>query len=237
MSKSDIKLHYYQQALIKKLTLCGQGQRFNCLLIDGLESEHMNYHLKKLLNLGLIEKKEELYRLTDQGKDFANLLDDSLSTTEKQPKTSIIIRGVRKNSKGEVEELFNRRLRQPYYGKVGRLTGKVHFGETLKKAAARELYEETGLKAKSFVLEEVYRKMRKRDDGIFVQDVIFFIFFVTRFSGKLIAKTTFQENFWVPQKELRNKKKYDLYDDFRFDFSPTPKPLTIRENLGIAEGF
>jgi 8-oxo-dGTP pyrophosphatase MutT (NUDIX family) len=128
-------------------------------------------------------------------------------------------------------------LRQPYYGKVGRLTGKVHFGEALKEAAARELYEETGLRAKTFTLEEIYRKIRKREDGTFVQDVVFFIFFVTNFSGKLIAKTPFQENFWATEKNLRNKKKYDLYDDFRFDFSSKPKRLTIRENIAIAEGF
>lgn len=237
MKGIDIKLHYYQKALVKKLTLTPKGKRFNDLIIRGLESEHMNYHLKKLVEIGFVEKSEELYILTDSGKDYSNLLDDGMTVTEKQPKTSIIIWGVRKNSKGEVEHLLNKRLRQPYYGKVGRITGKVLFGETLQDAAKRELYEETGLTAKSFVLERVYRKMRKREDGVFVQDVVFYIFFVTGFSGKLIRKTPFQENFWTSEQKLYKSKKYDLYDDFEIDQRLKPNPLTLTENVGIAEGF
>lgn len=239
MASTEVKLHYYQKALVKKLTLAKSGKRFNQLIIHGLESEHMNYHLKKLLEIGFVSKLEENYLLTDKGKDYSNLLDDGLAVTEKQPKTSIIIWGVRKNPKGEVEHLLNRRLRQPYYGKVGRITGKVLFGETLRQAAERELYEETGLKAKKFTLEEIYRKLRKREDGVFVQDVIFYIFFVTGFSGNLIAKTPFQENFWATKKEIygKNKKRYDLYDDFVMDERMKPKRLVTREDVGIAEGF
>lgn len=237
MSSKDIKLHYYQKALVKKLTLTPKGKRFNELLIKGLESEHMNYHLKKLNEIGFVEKSAEIYVLTDLGKDYSNLLDDGMTVTEKQPKTSIIIWGVRKNKKGEVEHLLNRRLRQPYYGKVGRITGKVLFGETLKDAAKRELYEETGLTARSFVLERVYRKMRKREDGEFVQDVVFYIFFVTGFSGKLIRKTKFQENFWISEKKLYKSKKYDLYDDFEIDKRLKPDSLTLTESVALAEGF
>ena len=236
-SATEIKLHYYQKSLIKKLTLSNIGKRFNSLQIKGMESEHMNYHLKKLVEVGYIEKSNDLYLLTNRGKDYSNLMDDGMTTTEKQPKTSVIIWGVRKNEKGEVEQLVNRRLRQPYFGKVGRITGKVLFGETLEDAAKRELYEETGLTAKSFVLEEIYRKMRRREDDVFVQDVIFYIFFVTGFSGKLIKKTSYQENFWVTKKDLREADRYDLYDDFKLDFRVKPKPLKFIENVDLAEGF
>lgn len=237
MKSSDIKLHYYQKTLIKKLTLTKTGKRFNDLIIRGMESEHMNYHLKKLLEIGFVKRDNDIYLLTDLGKDYSNLLDDGLSITEKQPKTSIIIRGTRKNLKGEVEQLFNRRLRHPYYGKVGRITGKVLFGETLRQAAERELYEETGLKAKNYILEKIYKKMRKNEQGIFIQDVIFYIFFVTDFTGDLIKKTPMQENFWMTEKELRNPKKYDLYDDFEFDFHDSPKELNYVESIDRASGF
>ena len=238
MASTEIKLHYYQKALVKKLTLSKEGKRFNELIIRGLESEHMNYHLKQLVELGFVGKLDENYILTDLGKDYSNLLDDGLAITEKQPKTSIIIHGVRKNKKGQIEHLLNRRLRQPYHGKVGHITGKVLFGETLKEAAARELYEETGLTAKNFILEKVYRKMRKREDDIFVQDVIFYVFFVTEFSGSLIKKTSFQENFWATKEEVSsNIRKYDVYDDFSLEDRLKPKKLVVTENVGIAEGF
>src|SRR3972149_9901532 len=96
MNNLNFSLHYYQKAILKKLTV-SKGIRFNSLIIKGLESEHMNYHLKKLLAFGFVEKRKNLYFLTDQGKDYTNLLDDQVEIVEKQPKTSITIRGARKN--------------------------------------------------------------------------------------------------------------------------------------------
>ena len=59
----NIKLHFYQKELIKKL-VTRPTLRFNELLIEELESEHMNYHLKQLINIGFVEKKKGKYNLT-----------------------------------------------------------------------------------------------------------------------------------------------------------------------------
>jgi ADP-ribose pyrophosphatase YjhB (NUDIX family) len=237
MQNTNIILHQYQKDLLRKLTLT-KSLHFNELLLSGLESEHMNYHLKKLVEIGFVIKVNGAYRLTDSGKDYSNLMDDLVTDVEKQPKCSIIIRGVRKNVKtGKIEHLLMKRLRQPYFGKVGRLTGKVHFGETFKQAAERELFEETGLKATSFHLEEIYRKIRKREDGHFVQDVIFYIFLVTGFSGTIVKRTPLQENFWITKKELSKRNDLDPYDDLVLHDTLIPKGLVLEENMGIADGF
>jgi ADP-ribose pyrophosphatase YjhB (NUDIX family) len=222
--------------ILKRLTM-QPNLRFNQIEVKGLESEHMNYHLKQLLMLKLVNKREDgSYELTDSGKDYTNLLDDDVQIIEKQPKTSIIIRGVRKNSEtGKIEHLMNKRLKHPYFGKVGRITGKVRFGETFEEAASRELFEETGLSAKSFVLEEVYRKMRKREDGEFVQDVVFYIFNVRDFEGALIEKSDIQENFWDTTENL--KKRDDTYDDLDVEDRLEPLELKIKEHVALAEGF
>ncbi|MCB9790464.1 NUDIX hydrolase [Candidatus Nomurabacteria bacterium] len=155
---------------------------------------------------------------------------------EKQPKTSVIVRAVRRNSEtGELEHLVCRRLRQPYFGKVGRITGKVRFGETFEEAAARELVEETGLEAGKLTLEEIYRKMRKREDGVFVQDVIFYIFFASELQGELIKKTDTQENLWGTKESIL--KNCDIYDDLVLDDLADPKKLKFTCSVDFADGF
>ncbi len=235
MHNTSIKLHLYQQKIVKALTL-QPTLRFNDLLIEGLESEHMNYHLKKLIELGLVEKVQEGYALTDSGKDYSNLLDDNIEIIEKQPKASVLIRAVRYNEeKGEIEHLLNRRLRHPYFGKVGRLTGKIRFGETLEEAVKRELFEEAGLHCERVVLEEVYRKMRKREE--FVQDVFFYTCHVTGFSGTLIEKTLYQENFWITPREIAIRTDLDMHESLELNDSLEPRVLRFVESVGVAEGF
>lgn len=176
--------------------------------------------------------------MSDQGKDYVNALDDGLTEVEKQQKISVRIWGVRQNPQtGAVEHLLSRRLRQPYLGKVGRIGGKVRFGETLQQAAERELFEETGLIANSYVLERVYHKLRYREDDVFVQDTLFFIFFVTDFVGELIAQTDSEENFWFPVKDYETAK-LDVFDDFEINDRLEPlTPLRFSESSELVTGY
>lgn len=235
MQQIEHKLHEWQIAILGRL-VSQPTLRFNQLLLDGLTSEHMNYHLQKLVEAGLVVKANDGYGLTDKGKDFTNLMDDGVELIEKQPKTSVIIRGVRANAQGQIEHLVTRRLRQPYLGKVGRIGGKVRFGETLEQAAARELFEETGLTTKVMKLQEVYHKVRHREDGTFVQDVIFYIFFCKDFAGDFIVKTPHQENMWLTKAEVFGGD-YDVFDDLELFDELEPQPLNFTESVGIAIGY
>ena len=55
MNNLNIKLHEYQKTILGKLSN-SVDLKFNEFLIEGLESEHMNYHLKKLLELEFLRK-------------------------------------------------------------------------------------------------------------------------------------------------------------------------------------
>ena len=235
MNNINIKLHRYQQQILKKLTLSDTVCKFNDLLIEGLESEHMNYHLKKLLDYRLVEKRDEGYTLTDEGKDYSNLLDDNIEIIEKQPKTSIIIQAVRKNKDGKIEHLLSKRKRQPYYGKVGRITGKVRYGEKIVEAAKRELLEETGLTAESFELKNIYHKLRHREDGTYVQDVIFYIFLVKDLSGNFLEETDSQINMWKTREEVFAEE--DTYADLVLSDNIDVDELEFTESVDIAKGF
>jgi len=107
MNNVNVKLHLYQRKLLQKMAV-RERSRFNELLIEGLESEHMNYHLKQLMEVGFVVKEDIYYVMTDEGKDYSNLLDEERDIVEKQPKISVIIRGVRKNKQGEMEHLLNK---------------------------------------------------------------------------------------------------------------------------------
>jgi len=228
------KIHKYQKEILKKLAL-NPSLNFNSLLIEGLESEHMNYHLQKLVKMEWVTKKDDKYTLTDLGKDYINSTDDDVITVEKLPKVSVIVNAMRENPEGETEYLLNRRLKQPYYGKVGRMGGKVRFGESVLEAAKRELKEESGLEAKEWFLYEIYRKMRHRKNGEFVQDVIFYLYKATDLVGDLIEKSELQENFWVTEEGARDN--LDLYDDMEFVDEMDFETLNYRESVGTADGY
>lgn len=231
------QLHELQKTILRTLAF-QKSARFNELLIENLESEHMNYHLKRLIEMGLVAKHEEKYLLTDYGKDYSNLMNDDLTEIEKQPKTSVLLRIVRKNEQtGEIEHLLCRRLRQPYFGKVGRLSGKVRFGESLYDAARRELKEETGLDANVVEIEEIYHKIRYRENNEVVQDVIFYTCFVTETTGELVEKLPYQENFWVSAKRLENDKNIDPFEGLILDDNLAAKKLSLIESIGVAQGY
>lgn len=228
-------IHEIQLIILRQLAVT-PTKRFNELLVKKYESEHMNYHLQQLMVKGYVTKKDLHYTLTDSGKDFTNLLDDDMQKVEKQPKTGVIIRAARKNPRiGILEDLLCKRLRQPYYGKVGRIGGKVQFGEKLEEAARRELHEESGLYAAKVTLEQIYHKVRHRKDGTCVQDVLFYIFFAEDLSGTLITHNQYQENFWVTQSDVL--KNMDPYDDLEFSDTLEPRHLTFVEEVLEAEGY
>jgi len=107
-----------------------------------LTSDHFNFHIKKLVETGLVEKDSAQYRLTRRGKEYANRMDTDENEIEKQPKVSVALI-VERHTDGKREFLAQQRLKQPYYGFWGRLGGKVRWGESFEEAAKRELKEET----------------------------------------------------------------------------------------------
>lgn len=208
--------------------------RFSDLHDHDITSEHFTYHLRQLIEKGFITKRVHKYYLTNKGKDYVGILDEKDLNEEKNPKVSVLVYVRRKNKEEKDEYLMQKRLKHPYYGKVGNLTGKVRFGETFEQAARRELKEETGLEA-NFKLRHIYHKIRFDKDNTPLQDSVFAVFLASNPKGKLINPKD-AKWFWITLADLYKRK--DLFDDIKDNFE---KVLSGRckfvEDVQIAKGY
>jgi ADP-ribose pyrophosphatase YjhB (NUDIX family)/predicted transcriptional regulator len=181
---------------------------FTDLNPQNVSTDHFNFHVKRLLELGLIQKNESgLYSLTTTGKEFANRLDtDSKKiVVERQAKIGVLIGCVRGD-----HYLIQQRLKQPFYGYHGFVTGKVKWGETVLETAARELEEETGLSAE-IELVGVEHKMDYDQDNNLLEDKYFYVCRATNPKGNLIESFEGGKNLWVAEKDLTTLP--DVFDD------------------------
>jgi len=156
----------------------------------------------------LIEKSGNLYNLTIEGKMYVATLDEADMQTEKLPKVSIALFPERINENGELEVLLSRRLKNPNYGKVVGIGGKVRFGETFIETAKREFMEETGLQG-DFHQKSIVRKIGFIEgDGKHktVLDIVFILFLVDNIQGDLKTEIADQENFWSKASDIESIK-------------------------------
>ena len=211
LRKQDI--HPIQGEILKSLLFVPEA-RFSELNIQNIGTDHFTFHIKRLIDLGLIEKNEEgLYRLTITGKEFANRFDvDGRDVAiEKQAKISVLIACV--TGKGEnAKYLVYQRLKQPYYGMHGFMTGKIKWGETIFEAACRELNEETNLEA-DLSLAAVKHKMEYAEDGKLLEDKYFYLIRGENPRGELLTDFKGGKNMWLTEKGILELP--DLFDDVR----------------------
>ena len=196
--------------------------RFSDLNSTGASSDHFAFHVRRLTELGLVEKREDgMYALTNTGKEFANRFDtDSEKVAfERQAKIGVLLVCARGEG-SEKEYLIQQRLKQPYYGYYGFPTGKVKWGETILETAARELAEETGLVAQ-LTLMDIKHKMDYDEKGALLEDKYFYVVRVEHAKGGLTEKFEGGANTWLTRDAIA--KLPTLFDG-------------VDETLGIAGG-
>ncbi|OGG17716.1 hypothetical protein A2721_00545 [Candidatus Gottesmanbacteria bacterium RIFCSPHIGHO2_01_FULL_47_48] len=198
--------HQVQLSILRELLFRPQA-RFTELNKTGLTSDHFTFHLKHLMEKGLVEKRDEVYQLTPYGLDVAGRLDIKTMKFVAQPKVGVAICVTRKNG-GGTEVLIGRRLKDPHKGKAGMFYAeKVRLGESLFDTAARCLENEVGVKAQ-FKFAGTLHLTRVQESEI-VQDVIFTCFRATIISGEVEPTTNESQNFWV-----KYEKASELTDGF-----------------------
>ena len=201
----EASAHAAQMKILRHLLLSPSAGFAELQKQTELTSDHANFHIKKLLEVGYIEKNaDDKYTLTRTGKEYSNRMDTDDNVIEKQPKISVAL--IIENDKGEF--LAQQRLKQPYYGFWGRPTGKIRWGETMLEAAERELMEETGLTADLSVAGFYHKMDYEKETGDLLEDKIFVLIYGTDPKGQLIVDDEGHHNEWLTDNELHERGKY-----------------------------
>lgn len=209
----EVKIHDAQTSILRELLFVPEATYAELQKPTGLSSDHFNFHIGRLVDLKLVEKKERgRYRLAHKGKEYANKLDTDNKTIERQPKVAVLL-AVERELDGKMQLLFQQRTKNPYFGYWGFPSGKMRWGETITQTAARELEEETGFAA-DYRIAGVYHEhayLEGEDEA--VEDKVFFVVHCTNASGELIDKFEGGVNKWMTVDEARLlEKRYTSFE-------------------------
>jgi ADP-ribose pyrophosphatase YjhB (NUDIX family) len=211
----EAEAHVAQMSILRKL-LIGRTASFSDLAhATQLTSDHTNFHIKKLVVASMIEHVPQTYgqyRLTRKGKEYANRMDTDELVIEKQPKLVVDI-GIERDGKF----LFQERRKQPYYGYWGFPTGKIRWGETILQAAARELFEETGLTA-TLRIVGTHHKLDYDEHSVMLEDKYLILVHGVNPQGELTVETETHINHWLTPDEYRklDKRFGDIDETLKF---------------------
>jgi len=231
------KTHKTQMKILKEL-LFKPNATFTDLNTSDLTSDHFSYHIKLLLEHNYIIKNDAgTYTLTDKGKEFANTMDTEKIKIEKQPKVAVFI--IPEKKIDEIPHvLIQKRLKEPYFGHQGFMSGKVQFGEPIHEAAKRELKEETGLSG-NLVFKGIFHDIIYSKQDKLLEDKLFHIFIAQDCKGRLLKKFEGGENYWIKKKDFATlENKYyneDEIFEFAFKFTNNPEEFYMEKTYHISE--
>lgn len=190
----DINVHKFQISILRELLFHPEA-RFRDLKKVDISNDHFSFHLNQLIKEGLVIKNNGKYSLTPVGKEFANRMDTDTLTFVRQAKIAIAIHATRTVG-GKIQYLVHKRLKEPFFGWYGSISGKVNWGEVPLDAARREMQEETGLTG-DFELKGIVHYHHIHSDGTFLEDKYFWVYHVTNVQGEFKAKVHEGENIWM----------------------------------------
>ena len=212
---TEIQIHEAQAKILRTLLFKTEA-RFRDLNVTKLTTDHFTFHLKQLIETGIIEKtKKGTYKLTAKGKEFANRFDTEKIALERQAKIAVLVIAI-KRFHNKTKYLTQQRLKHPYFGYRGFVTGKIRWGEKVLETAARELKEEAGLEG-NLEFIGIEHKMDYDLEGKMLEDKYFYIVKATQVLGKLVEKFEGGKNTWLTEKEITSDPKV---------FEDVPKIIT-----------
>lgn len=171
-----------------------------------LESDVFKFHVRYLVEQGVISKSADgRYALTAIGKEIANNLNESAQKQLKQPKVSLLLVISRQTPHG-TEYMMQKRLRHPFYGYWGLLSGPAQWGDDFTTTAAHELHKQAGLTAdlqvRTFLRQRDYTPAHE-----LLEDKLFVVL-VAELQNHKPQAWKHGENAWMTLAELREQPHY-----------------------------
>ena len=115
------QLHPIQLKILKKLLFAPQLKYTELKPEEHIENNQLSFHLNTLISIGHIEKVDQHYILTTQGKEYANRMDSGELYVQLQAKTGVLVCATR--GQGDAQEyLIYTRKKHPFFGKQGFIT-------------------------------------------------------------------------------------------------------------------
>jgi len=196
------QLHNIQLEILKQL-LFAPSLRYSKLKPSSkMENNQFNFHLDQLIDGGYITKDGRDYSLTNFGKEYANRMDTEQTIIAKQSKISAWVCCIRTFG-GKKQYLIYTRLKQPFYGCQGFISGKVAYGEKVLEAARRELKEETGLEGNAQIVSIKHFLVFDKATNELVEDKFMFLCLIKNPQGSLNPDETEGKYQWVNDENLR----------------------------------
>lgn len=177
-------LHPTQIGILSQL-LFGRSLRHTDLKIDPeIENNTFQFHLKRVIEMGFVEKSPDGYMLTEKGKIVANYIDIPRNEFTINRKSSVRLYILRDTLKGR-EVLIKRRFKHPFYGQQGFPTGKILKGELFTNAAVRVAENELNLHGNPTLLRVVHYLVKDKSLHKLLDDKLFFDYYINNPSGEL----------------------------------------------------
>lgn len=194
--------HEIQKAIVLKLIHTPRAN-YNQLWDKKIESNLFAYHLKKLEDEGIVQKFEDGYGLTREGKKLSAFIEGDTGGKAALPTPTVILL-VRKGEKILCQE----RLKEPFFGYWSWVSGKINFGWNPEECALRDLKEEAGLDAQHATIRAIEHVKTYDENNTLLHHHLIWVYEITEFTGELIEKTHKARNMFLTIDQYREKKRF-----------------------------
>lgn len=204
--------------------------KFNELWAKNGESNTFAYHVNKLEREGYIEKDNEGgYGLTVEGKKMSAFIEGDTGLRADLPTPTVVLL-VKNND----QWLCQKRLKEPFFGYWGFVSGKINFGQNIFECATRDLLEETGLHSKSWKLKCLEQVKTFEGDKLLFHHLLFTLI-TEDFTGELKDRTHKAEHKWMTLDQYAHLECFP--SDILLNYIvPAEKPLLIEAERFMKDG-